>query len=111
LNGPVKVVEYELGNELKTYEISSENFEYQNIHPDKIKGLSASENASIILSILKEKKKSDAYFIVAANAALGLYASGYSKNLIECKDAAEESINSGMAFKKLTELKKYSSNR
>ena len=108
LNGTVKIVEYKQGEELKTYDITSEIFEYENIHLDEIKGSSSAENAEIILSILRDKKKTAAYFVVAANAALGLYASGFSNDLIECKNAAEESIDSGIAFKKLDELKKYS---
>ncbi|MBL1212836.1 MAG: anthranilate phosphoribosyltransferase [Ignavibacteriae bacterium] len=108
LNGAVQISEYHKGKELRTYKITSDNFKYSNFHLDEIKGASAAKNAKIILSVLKDKTKNAAYYVVAANAALGLYASGFSSDFIECRDAAEESINSGKAFNKLEELKKYS---
>jgi anthranilate phosphoribosyltransferase len=44
---------------------------------------------------------------VVANAALGIYIGGKTKTIIEGKQRAEESINSGKAFEKLQQLIKY----
>jgi anthranilate phosphoribosyltransferase len=108
LNGVLQISEYHKGKELNTFEITADSLNYSNFHLDEIKGSSANENAQLILSVLKEKTKTAAYYVVAANAALGLYASGFSNDFIECRDAAEESIDSGKALNKLEELKKYS---
>jgi anthranilate phosphoribosyltransferase len=44
---------------------------------------------------------------VIANAALGIYIGGKAKTIIEGKQKAEESINSGKALEKLQQLIQY----
>ncbi len=74
---------------------------------EKIQSDSAFNNSKIMLSILKNRIKNEAYYVVAANAALALHVAGYSDDLIACKDAAEESTLSGKAFEKLNALKNF----
>ncbi|MHB1687588.1 MAG: anthranilate phosphoribosyltransferase [Ignavibacteriaceae bacterium] len=102
-----EVHEFNQGEEIKTYTISNETFGYPKITFDSIKGGTPQVNARIILDIFDNKKTNGAFHTVAANAALALYSSGYSNNLKECQQAAEESIISGAALAKLNELKTF----
>ena len=45
--------------------------------------------------------------VTVANAALGIYVSGKAKTILEGKQKAEESINSGKALDKLQKLIQY----
>jgi len=107
LHTSTKVFEYEKNVGRKTYQITNENFGYGEVTLDEIAGGDAKQNADIILNILNEKKKNGAYYTVCANAAMALYANDYSQNLMECKKAAEESIDSGKAYEKLVRLKEF----
>ena len=49
-------------------------------------------------------KKCPARDVVIANAALGIYIGGKTKTIIEGKQKAEESIDSGKALEKLQQL-------
>ena len=109
LNGNTNVKEFSNGKEIKTYTINSESFGYPVVSHDEIKGDSSNQNADIITKLFTENKKSAAFFVVAANAAMGLYSAGVSEDLQECKNIAEDSILSGKAFQKLEQLKKFDS--
>jgi anthranilate phosphoribosyltransferase len=87
------------------YKISNENFNYPKLKNEDIKGDSPKYNAELILDLFTNKKKTAAYFVTSANAAMALYSAGYSNDLNLCKEAAEESILSGRALQKLIELK------
>ncbi len=102
-----EVHEYNQGKEIKSYKLTNESFGYPLIHFEDIKGDTADVNAQIILDIFENKNINGAFHTVAANAALALYAAGYSENLDECKKAAEDSILKGAALAKLNELKKF----
>lgn len=103
-----EVFEYNYGEKIKSYTISNETFRYPKIRFDDIKGGTPSENAQIILNVFKNKKKNGAFFTIAANTALALYSAGYSNDLQECRNVAEDSLLSGAAFAKLNELIKFS---
>ncbi|MCG6914576.1 anthranilate phosphoribosyltransferase [bacterium BMS3Abin03] len=109
LNGNTNVKEFSNGKEIKTYTINNESFGYPVVSHDEIKGDSSNQNADIITKLFTENKKSAAFFVVAANAAMGLYSAGVSEDLQECKNIAEDSILSGKAFQKLEQLKKFNS--
>ena len=109
LNGNTNVKEFSNGKEIKTYTINNESFGYPVVSHDEIKGDSSNQNADIITKLFTENKKSAAFFVVAANAAMGLYSAGVSEDLQECKNIAEDSILSGKAFQKLEQLKKFDS--
>ncbi|OGU77109.1 MAG: anthranilate phosphoribosyltransferase [Ignavibacteria bacterium RBG_16_34_14] len=106
LGDETSVFEYNGNSKISEYKINNEIFGYSKTNYEDIKGDSAERNAEIILDILERKIKSSAYYTVAANAALALYVSGYSDDLVKCAVAAEESILSGEALSKLNELKK-----
>ena len=108
LGDVTEIHEFNHGEEIKSYFISNETFDYPKINFDSIKGGTAAENARIILDIFENKKSNGAYHTVAANAALALYSAGYSDELKECQIAAEESIKSGAALVKLNELRRFS---
>jgi anthranilate phosphoribosyltransferase len=85
---------------LKEYHLQPKDFGLPNYELNIIKGGDKDFNAEITLNILKGAK-SPARDIVIANAALGVFVAGKANTIIECKNEAEESINSGKAFKKL----------
>lgn len=91
----------------KNYKVTPESFGYKSIDIKNIQSNSAERNAEIILSVLRDKNQNDAFYVIAANAAMALYAADYSNNLNECCLAAEESILSGKAYEKLTALKSF----
>ena len=92
------------GAGIKTETLTPEALGYPRISVEDIKGGSADENAEIILSILRDRKKSAFYSVVVANSALALLMAGKTNDLDECKSIAIESIESGNALKKLNEL-------
>lgn len=93
---------------VKHYSLSGGSFGYGMINKDNITGNTAAENASIILSVLKDRKVNDPFKVVAANTAAALYCAGISESLIECTAFAEESILSGKAYEKLLLFKNFS---
>jgi anthranilate phosphoribosyltransferase len=107
LTGETDVIEYSSDYGIKNFRVNQDSFGYTKIDIKKIQSYSVINNSKIMLSILKERIKNEAYYVVAANAALALHVAGYSDDLIACKDAAEESILSGKAFEKLNALKKF----
>ena len=109
LGEETSVFEFDGKENLPVYKISNNTFGFPKTIFDEIKGDSAERNAEIILDVLDKKKKNSAYYVTVANAAMGLYAAGYSDDLKKCAIKAEESITSGSAYSKLEELKNFSS--
>jgi len=107
LTDDTDVFDYSLQNGIKNYKISSSMLGYTLIDIKKIKSDSANNNSLIILSVLRDKIKNEAYYVIAANAALALLVAGISDNITECRLAAEESILSGKAYDKLNKLKSF----
>ncbi|MCX7797464.1 MAG: anthranilate phosphoribosyltransferase [Melioribacter sp.] len=107
LTETTKVIEYDQNSTIKKYEIKPESFGYKIIDKSNIISNSVEKNAEIILSVLRDKVKNDAFFVVSANAAMALYTAEYSNDLNECIKAAEESILSGKAYEKLISLKSF----
>jgi len=105
LTHPTNVFEYSNEAEINKYELTSASFGYNDIDIAKIKSDNSSNNARIILSVFKDKIKNEAFYVIAANAALALFTSGYSTKIDECRIAAEESIISGKAYNKLYKLR------
>ena len=107
LTGETDVIKYSSDSGIKNFRVNQDSFGYTKINIKKIQSDSVINNSRIMLSILKDKIKNEAYYVVAANAALALHVAGYSDDLIACKDTAEESILSGKAFEKLNALKNF----
>ncbi len=109
LSHPTKVIEYSPAM-TNLYTLDNNSFKFQRVNTDEIKGNSAKENAEIIHKILADKEKNAPYYVVVANAAIALKASGLYNNLDDCIYTAEESIQSGRAFEKLNALKSFENN-
>lgn len=109
LTGTSKVFEYKKGEGVREFEIIADTFGLPPIDINDIKGDSAETNAKILLDIF-EGNDSNTLNVTAANAALGLYAAGYSDNIKQCFDAAVDSIKSGKAMDKLKRLVEFGEN-
>jgi anthranilate phosphoribosyltransferase len=107
LSGNTRVYEYDSLKGITNYIITNESFDYPSFSFDELRGNGAEYNSGRIIELLNQKKKDAFYYTVSANAAMALYASKYSENLITCIKAAEDSINSGAAFDKYLQLKNF----
>ncbi|MCF6271526.1 MAG: anthranilate phosphoribosyltransferase [Melioribacteraceae bacterium] len=98
----------ELNNsEINIKEIDANTFGYDTIDLSDISGGTPSDNAQIIYDIFTTNARSIHFNVVAANAALALYTTGNYTTLREAQNAAEDSILSGKALKKLKQLIEY----
>lgn len=104
LSGTTLVFEYKNSKNFNIFAITNKNFEYPEINLSDIQGNSPDHNADIIRKIFANNKKTSAFYITAANAALALYAAEFSEDLNICKQAAEDSILSGKAREKLEQF-------
>ena len=88
---------------LKSYEMTPEEFGMNRADPEAIKGGNARDNARIIKEILKGQQgpRRD---VVLLNSAAAFVASGMDNSLHEGLERAAESIDSGQAFEKLDAL-------
>ncbi|MFA7420952.1 MAG: anthranilate phosphoribosyltransferase [Melioribacteraceae bacterium] len=107
LSGVTNIYEYNSAVPLKEYKVDYNTFNLTEIDHQTIKSDSTETNSEIFLSILRDKKKDEAFSVVTANAAMALHVAGLSDDLVECKNIAEESILSGRAFEKFTALKNF----
>ncbi len=91
---------------VKTYDIFPEKYFGEFAQPDSLTGGDSSVNAGIINGIFGGKKgaKRD---VVVINAAAAIVAAGKVNDLGEGIKAAKESIDSGMAARKLKELAEF----
>src|SRR3989449_4497250 len=105
ITGPTRVAEVRDGN-LRSYEISPEDFGIERTALEAISGGDATANAAIIRGILNGKK-SACRDVTLLNAAAALVAAGKADHLSDVLPMAAESIDSGMAEKKLEALIKF----
>jgi anthranilate phosphoribosyltransferase len=92
------------GNEpLKEYRLQPKDFGFPQYSLASLRGGDKNHNAAITLEVL-QGKKCPARDVVIANAALGIYIGGKTKTIIDGKQKAEESIDSGKALEKLQQL-------
>ena len=100
--GPTRVSHLKANN-VRTFEITPEDYGLKRVGPGKIRGGDAQENARIIRDILKGEKgpKRD---IVLLNAASAFVVTGLDNDLKEGIKRAEDSIDSGRAMAKLDSL-------
>jgi anthranilate phosphoribosyltransferase len=102
ITGKTKVTEFKNG-EIKSYLIKPEDFGLRSGKPDEIRGGTKEQNAKIILEILKGVRgtKRD---ITVLNAAAGFMIADKAKDFKEGIELANQSIDSGEAFRKLEKL-------
>ncbi len=102
ITGPTRVAEVRNG-EVRSYEVTPEEFGLERAAIEAISGGDASENAAIIRSILA-REKSARRDVVLLNAAAALVAAGKADHLERALPLAAESIDSGAAAAKLEKL-------
>ncbi len=99
-----KVFEYQRSNGQTEYELTNFDFNYPVVDTNHLTSLNIKQSAKMILELFHNISTNGTFHTVAANSAAALKCSGYSDSLEECVSAAEESIRSGAALKKLNEL-------
>jgi anthranilate phosphoribosyltransferase len=106
LSGKTKVARFRDGK-VENFQIQPEDFGIWRSDIDSIRGGNKEENAAITLSVLHGEKgpKRD---IILMNSAVALIAAGKSTDFKTAFSMAAASIDSGMALKKLEEVKKVS---
>ena len=106
LSGKTKVARFRDGK-VENFQIEPEDFGIWRSAIDSIRGGNKEENAAITLSVLRGEKgpKRD---IILMNSAVALIAAGKSTDFKTAFSMAAASIDSGMALKKLEEVKKVS---
>lgn len=102
ISGPTRIAEVRDGN-VRTYEITPEEFGIPRAPLEDISGGNAEANAAIIREILAGKK-SPRRDVVLLNAAAALVAAGKAEHLGEALPLAARSIDSGAAAAKLEAL-------
>jgi anthranilate phosphoribosyltransferase len=104
LAGRTKVSELRNGK-IATRWIQPEDFGYNRIEPNAVRGGDAKENARIAVDVLTGKP-GPARHMTALNAGAAIYAAGVAVSIFEGARLAEESIDSGRALEKLEALKR-----
>jgi anthranilate phosphoribosyltransferase len=90
--------------EVRTFEITPEEFGLRRARLNHLSGGDADSNATIIRDVLTRKRIDEARALVLVNAAAALHVGGLAENLQEGVRLAEESIDNGKASGKLDEL-------
>lgn len=103
LSGATTVYEVERQKPQKQYAVDASHFNLPSQPLSALKGGTPAENATIAQSVLS-KAKGPARDVVLANAAFGIYVAGKSVSLQEGSVMAAESIDSGRAMQKLTQM-------
>lgn len=106
LSGGTNVQEVREHESLREYHLQPEDFGFSKITTESIRGGDKQTNAAIALNVLKGEI-GPARDVVIANAALGIVVSGKAASILEGKQKAEESIDSGKALEKLQKLINY----
>jgi anthranilate phosphoribosyltransferase len=102
ITGPTRIAEVREGN-IRTYEVTPEEFGMKRAPIDAISGGDAAANAAIIRAVLSGEK-SPRRDVVLLNAAAALVAAGKVDHLTDGMSSAAKSIDSGAAARKLSEL-------
>jgi anthranilate phosphoribosyltransferase len=92
------------GGEVKTFEVTPEDFGLERAPLSHLRGGDAQANAQTIRAVLDGARRDEARSLVVANAAAALFVGGAATDLHAAARLAEESINSGAAFAKLEQL-------
>lgn len=101
-SAPTKVAYINNGN-IKYIKIKPQDFGFDPISPEEIKGGDIEYNKKILLDILNDKDIPQKKAIIM-NAAMAILISGLAKNLQEAVELAKKSISSGKALEKLEKL-------
>src|SRR5690348_5350836 len=105
ITGPTRVAEVREGN-VRSYEVTPEEFGFPRASLQTISGGDASDNAAIIREIL-EGKKSACRDVVVLNAAAALVAASRADHIRDALPLAAQSLDSGAARRKLDALVRF----
>jgi anthranilate phosphoribosyltransferase len=103
LTGATYVAEVHDG-QVRTFEITPEEFGLQLASLDHLSGGDAAANAAIIRDVLDGRRRYEARELVLINSAAALFVGSTASNLREAVALAGDSIDSGKAAAKLDEL-------
>ena len=92
------------GNRVTSFEVEPKNFGLWRGSLEHLRGGDAEANCRIVREVLSGNRRDEARGLVIANAAAALYVGGISSDLLAAAKAAEESVDSGAAAKKLEQL-------
>ncbi len=95
---------FEVGEEVKRYEIKPEDFGLERAKEEDIAVDSVDNAAKVLKDILAGKEKGPKKDIVLLNAGAAIYANGKAKSIEEGVELAKQSIDSGKAAEKLKQL-------
>lgn len=90
--------------EVKTFEIEPEAFGIERAALEGLAGGDADGNAMIIEDVLSAARRDQARMLVVANAAAALHVGGVAEDLQTAAQLAEQSIDSGAAYRMLKQL-------
>lgn len=107
ISGPTRVAEVRDGN-VRTYEITPEEFGFNRASLETVAGGDAPANAALIRQILAGEK-SPRRDIVLLNAAAALVAAAKADHIADALPLASQSIDSGVALRKLDALVRFTS--
>jgi anthranilate phosphoribosyltransferase len=88
--------------------LTNRDFNYPLVETKHLFSSTIKESAKMILGLLQNISVNGTFDTVSANSALALKCAGYSNSLEDCVSAAEDSIRSGAALKKLIQLIEFS---
>ena len=88
----------------QSYELTPEQFGYERVDKDALKGGTPEENAAITVSILKGAEREAKRQAVCLNAGAALYITGQAETMEEGVKLAEQLIDDGSALKKLEQF-------
>lgn len=95
----------EAGNgEVKLFEIEPEAFGVERASLEDLAGGDAEENAALIRDVLSAARRDQARTLVIVNAAAALHVGGAADDLLAGAQLAEQSIDSGAAYRMLEQL-------
>ena len=110
LSGTTTVSEID-GENVKTYEVTPEQFGLKRASLEELRGGDGAQNAEITKAILSGKETGAKREIVLLNAGATLYIGGVAESIESGVKLAAETIDSGKAMKKLEELVRVSNYR
>lgn len=90
-----------IGNEIRQFEVSPEDFGVSRSGLEELKGGNPEDNAALIMRILTGEASGPASDLVVINAAASIYVAGKAESLIDAARTARSTIESGSALLKL----------
>ena len=92
------------GGEVRTFEISPQDFGFEPAVLDHLRGGDTEANAAIVRAVLAGERKDEARQLVIVNAAAALLLGGVAQSLSHGSSLASEAIDTGAAMAKLERL-------